>query len=83
MRALEDLIIDTMYSGLVAGKIDQRQGIFRVKSAMGRDVRPDKVADVARQLGLWQQRCDALVEALEASSRRVAEEREVRRLGVG
>ena len=79
VRALEDLIIDTMYNGLVAGKIDQRQGIFRVKSAVGRDVPPDKVADVAHQLGLWQTRCSALIEALEASSRRVAEEREVRR----
>jgi len=79
VRALEDLIIDTMYNGLVAGKIDQRQGIFRVKSAVGRDVPPDKVADVAHQLGLWQTRCSALIEALEASSRRVADEREVRR----
>ncbi len=31
VRRLEDLIFDTMYSGLLQGKLDQRQGVLKVR----------------------------------------------------
>ena len=46
VRALEDLIIETMYAGVASGKIDQQREMFRVKSTIGRDVRADKLDDM-------------------------------------
>lgn len=39
VRELEDLIIDTMYSGLITGKMDQAHAVLKIKSAIPRDVR--------------------------------------------
>ena len=80
VRALEDLIIETIYVGLLSGKIDQRQGIFRVKSTIGRDVKADQISDIVQKLSFWRQRCGALIDVLESSSHRVQEERESGRL---
>lgn len=80
VRALEDLIIETIYVGLLSGKIDQRQGIFRVKSTIGRDVKSDQISDIVQKLSFWRQRCGALIDVLESSSHRVQEERESGRL---
>ena len=80
VRTLEDLIIETIYVGLLSGKIDQRQGIFRVKSTIGRDVKADQISDIVQKLSFWRQRCGALIDVLESSSHRVQEERESGRL---
>ena len=32
VRHLEDIIFDTIYSGLLQGKLDQRQGVLKVRS---------------------------------------------------
>lgn len=39
--------------GLVTGKIDQHGAIFRVKSLIGRDPRPDKLADIINKMQAW------------------------------
>ena len=44
-RDLEDLVIETVYAGLVAGKMDQMAREFKVQRASGRDVKPDAVAE--------------------------------------
>lgn len=41
IRALEDVIIEAMYAGLLTGRFDQRSGKFHIDSVMGRDVGGD------------------------------------------
>lgn len=65
VRDLEDLIIEAVYAGLVAGKMDQMRKEFRVAKAAGRDVRPGDVAAMAARLDAWADRADALSEQLE------------------
>lgn len=39
--------------GLVKGKIDQKNGIFRVKDSVARDVEPGKLVDLILKLESW------------------------------
>lgn len=38
VRLLEDVIIESIYSGLLSGRLDQKRGRFHVDGVMGRDV---------------------------------------------
>ena len=64
-RDLEDLVIETVYAGLVAGKMDQMAREFKVSRASGRDVKPDDVGAMADALTAWADRADAVAEQLE------------------
>ena len=35
-RELEDVVIETIYAGLVGGKMDQQKAVFHVSSTAGR-----------------------------------------------
>ena len=50
---LEDIIIETIYAGLLSGKMDQMAEELRVSKASGRDVRLDTVGDLAAKLEAW------------------------------
>jgi COP9 signalosome complex subunit 7 len=64
-RDLEDLVIETVYAGLIAGKMDQMARQFKVSRASGRDVKPDAVGAMADALAQWADRADAVAEQLE------------------
>ncbi|KAF6263762.1 hypothetical protein COO60DRAFT_1488339 [Scenedesmus sp. NREL 46B-D3] len=54
VRDLEDFIIsDCFYTGLVAGKLDQRQSCLQVHDVASRDVRPTDTRGLADALGNW------------------------------
>jgi len=76
VRALEDLIIDTIYGGLISGKIDQQEGIFRVKNTIGRDVRAEKLTDMIAKMESWSDRCKSILISLDKSSSHIRIERE-------
>lgn len=76
IRSLEDLIIETMYAGLIRGKLDQRAGIFRIKEAMGRDVRPEWIDSLIETLVSWSESADALLHAIDESSNTVQMQRD-------
>lgn len=65
VRALEDVIIDTIYAGLVSGKMDQKARLFRVTRAAARDVAVQDVPAMAAKLKQWAQTADSLVAALD------------------
>eukprot|EP00903_Cladosiphon_okamuranus_P009562 g9104.t1 len=67
VRHLEDLIFDTMYSGLLQGKLDQRQEVLKVKYAMARDVRMDDLTTMIDKLGNWASTTQVLLSTLEGS----------------
>lgn len=54
VRALEDVIIEAMYAGLLTGKLDQQRGMFYVDSVIGRDVGGDEeIARLEKELDEW------------------------------
>lgn len=54
MRELEDLVIESVYLGLVSGKLNQAKKVFEVAETAGRDVRPEDVATMLTMLTAWQ-----------------------------
>ncbi|CAN0360835.1 unnamed protein product, partial [Hapterophycus canaliculatus] len=65
VRHLEDLIFDTMYSGLLQGKLDQRQEVLKVKYAMARDVREADLVKMMEKLDNWASTTQVLLATLE------------------
>uniref|UniRef100_A0A7S1HS12 PCI domain-containing protein n=1 Tax=Phaeocystis cordata TaxID=118079 RepID=A0A7S1HS12_9EUKA len=62
VRELEDFLInECIYTGALSGKLDQRQGLFEVEYAAGRDIRPEKVDDIIAALEDWLGASDALL----------------------
>ncbi|OMJ67320.1 hypothetical protein SteCoe_35549 [Stentor coeruleus] len=49
-RQLEDLIIDTIYEGLIKGKIDHKNSCLRVFEAIGRDLKPENIPDILTKI---------------------------------
>ena len=68
VRSLEDLIIETIYADLIAGKMDQKGGIFRIKGTIGRDVLPEKLGSIIELLQAWKVQCSKLIATVSASS---------------
>jgi len=50
VRELEDLIIESIYEGLVEGKIDHKHNALMVMSSFGRDVKQEKVPELIGKL---------------------------------
>jgi len=68
IRILEDLIIESIYSGILTGKLDQRAGLLRVQSTIGRDVQLREMQEMMQKLLLWREKCAGLIQAFDQSS---------------
>jgi len=79
VRALEDLIIESVYQGLVKGQLDQNKKAFEVQSAIGRDIGPNDVSDMLQTLESWLQASSAVQIRLDARSKFLAEQAEKKR----
>mmetsp|Transcript_32846 Transcript_32846/g.52633 ORF Transcript_32846/g.52633 Transcript_32846/m.52633 type:complete len:260 (-) Transcript_32846:76-855(-) len=54
VRELEDLLInECMATGLVRGKLDQRERCFEVHNAVGRDIKPGQLKNLIATLSDW------------------------------
>ena len=53
MRSLEDIIVDSIYAGLIQAKIDQRNRTVYILDFMSRDVRPQDVGALISKLESW------------------------------
>lgn len=73
VRSLEDLIIESVYQGLVKGQLDQNKQAFEVQSAIGRDIGPNDVSEMLQTLESWLQASSSLASRLEARSKFLAE----------
>ncbi|KAI8139782.1 hypothetical protein BJV82DRAFT_626118 [Fennellomyces sp. T-0311] len=65
VRALEDLIIDAFYQGILVGKLDQRQQQLQVEYTMGRDVRPEQLEETVEALKTWSSNTKTVLEAID------------------
>lgn len=54
VRELEDLIIESVYLGLVSGKLNQAKKVFEVAEVSGRDVRLSDIHSMLDTLVSWQ-----------------------------
>eukprot|EP00735_Rhodelphis_limneticus_P010433 TRINITY_DN3178_c0_g1::TRINITY_DN3178_c0_g1_i1::g.3566::m.3566 TRINITY_DN3178_c0_g1::TRINITY_DN3178_c0_g1_i1::g.3566 ORF type:complete len:276 (-),score=62.20,sp/Q55BD5/CSN7_DICDI/46.59/4e-52,PCI/PF01399.22/2e-10,Flg_hook/PF02120.11/0.022,RP-C_C/PF11800.3/0.13 TRINITY_DN3178_c0_g1_i1:205-1032(-) len=61
LRALEDLIIEMVYMGLIAGKLDQKKQQLEVHHAIGRDLVPEQLDRVLAILSEWCTDADQLL----------------------
>ena len=68
VRALEDLVIGTVYSGLLICKLDQRASVVRVVETVGRDVRLEEIGDLIQTLTELQNSTERLHESVKSSS---------------
>jgi COP9 signalosome complex subunit 7 len=53
-RSAEELLIQALYKGVIQGKLDSAKHLFKVESAIGRDVRPGEVDQLFKTLEKWQ-----------------------------
>ncbi|KAF8329116.1 uncharacterized protein EI90DRAFT_3063226 [Cantharellus anzutake] len=67
IRALEDLIIDAIYAGIVSGKLDQKFSQFQVHSTMGRDLRPGQLEELLGALQDWSNRTKEVLDSLDSA----------------
>lgn len=77
---LEDLIIDCIYLGLIEGHLNQKDGSVEITSAIGRDIGPQDVAQMIKQLGGWLSSTDVVLSSLRDEVARVKVEEESKRL---
>ncbi|KAI4258052.1 MAG: hypothetical protein LQ352_001373 [Teloschistes flavicans] len=67
VRALEDLVISTVYAGLLTAKLDPKSQRVDVSSVSPlRDLRPGRVLQLVQGLDTWNARCVLVLEELEA-----------------
>jgi COP9 signalosome complex subunit 7 len=74
-RELEDIIIDTIYMGLLKARLNQRDGEVRVKDYMGRDVPPADVAKLPARLEHIQSKISDLIRVFKSSGAVLTEQR--------
>lgn len=68
VRALEDLILDTIYAGLLDGKLDQASAVLHVKSCIARDIRREDVDSMLQKLILWREHIKELIKVFNENS---------------
>ncbi|OQS00235.1 cop9 complex subunit 7a [Thraustotheca clavata] len=61
VRDVEDIVIETMYSGLVDGKLDQKNEYFDANYAVGRDVRVEDIDTMINFIQDWQKNATHVV----------------------
>ncbi|KAF2365450.1 Proteasome component (PCI) domain [Trinorchestia longiramus] len=65
-RELEDLIIEAIYADVLHGKLDQKNGVLEVDFALGRDIKPEDLPQIAATLKAWCNTCNGLLGTLES-----------------
>ncbi|XP_050532677.1 COP9 signalosome complex subunit 7b [Daktulosphaira vitifoliae] len=66
VRDLEDLIIEAIYSDIVAGELDQQSGYLEVDWTVGRDVGPNDINTMIDTLQQWCDSCESVLSTVQA-----------------
>ncbi|XP_075250209.1 COP9 signalosome complex subunit 7b-like [Convolutriloba macropyga] len=67
VRELEDLIIDAIYYGLIKGKMDQKNRILLVQSAVSRDIKgEEEMTNMVDVLTKWSENCQSVLGSVES-----------------
>lgn len=52
-RSLEEIVIDSIYAGLIQAMIDQRDRVIYILDFLSRDIRPQDVSSLISRLESW------------------------------
>lgn len=75
IRALEDLLIETIYTGLISAKLNQLDSVLRIQSTVGRDVKPENISVLIEQLTNLKDMCSEQVSLLQSSTLQLQQHR--------
>ncbi|RPB24022.1 hypothetical protein L211DRAFT_837903 [Terfezia boudieri ATCC MYA-4762] len=64
-RALEDLVISSIYASLLTAKLDTAHQLVEVSSTAGRDVAGEEIPSMVATLGNWAAQCEEVLGDLE------------------
>ncbi|KAI9599211.1 COP9 complex subunit 7A [Syncephalis fuscata] len=73
LREMESLVIEAIYGGILRGRLDQRSSQLHVDYAMGRDLSPGQLDQLAATLDAW---CNRIDDALGGLDQRLAQARD-------
>lgn len=76
-RELEDIVIEAVYHGLVAAKIDQKNQILRIVESKTRDIAPTDVDSVIADIFAWKMKCADLISTVQESSSELSNNRRI------
>jgi len=65
VRDLEDLIIESIYSDIIHGKLDQRNSQLEVDYAIGRDIQANDIGKISATLQEWCDSCETVLNCIE------------------
>ncbi|KAJ2033266.1 COP9 signalosome complex subunit 7b [Coemansia sp. S2] len=65
-QQMEDLVIDTIYKGLLSAKLDQQRRLVEVEFVVGRDVRRGDLQAIYESLDKWSAVCEKELDMLTA-----------------
>ncbi|KAJ2099761.1 COP9 signalosome complex subunit 7a [Coemansia sp. S142-1] len=63
-QQMEDLVIDTIYKGLLSAKLDQQRRLVEVEFVVGRDVRRGDLQAIYESLDKWSAVCEKELDTL-------------------
>ncbi|KAJ1922413.1 COP9 signalosome complex subunit 7b [Coemansia sp. S100] len=63
-QQMEDLVIDTIYKGLLSAKLDQQRRLVEVEFVVGRDVRREDLQAIYESLDKWSAVCEKELDTL-------------------
>jgi COP9 signalosome complex subunit 7 len=65
IRDVENLIISSIYEGIITGKLNSEKQQFVVEETLGRDVRPHEIDNMIASLTEWQKQSTVVLSTLE------------------
>lgn len=78
VREVEDVVLDAVYAGLLAARLDQRAEVVEVVSAVGRDVDPAAgVGSLREFLDAWSASAEAVVATIDENLGKMQRDKEV------
>lgn len=78
VRNLEDLIIDSLSSNIIHGKLDQKNKQLEVDTAIGRDIKMEDTNQIVNTLQDWCDSCETVLASIEHQIKRANTEKQRR-----
>jgi len=75
VREVEDLIIESISSGMMSGKLDQKNSRFEVECVIGRDIKQSDFGGIVRVLSNWCDTCDTMLSCIETQVEKLNEDK--------
>eukprot|EP00088_Acartia_fossae_P000399 TRINITY_DN10164_c0_g1_i2.p1 TRINITY_DN10164_c0_g1~~TRINITY_DN10164_c0_g1_i2.p1 ORF type:complete len:277 (-),score=53.20 TRINITY_DN10164_c0_g1_i2:523-1353(-) len=78
VREVEDLIIEGISSGIMNGKLDQKNSRFEVDFVIGRDIKQSDFPGIMGVLNSWCATCDSMLSSIESQVEKLNEDKAIK-----